>query len=449
MDVVILGAGKIGSYVAKTLSKEECNVTLIDQNRVILEQIGRDLDIATLHAKAPSWSAFEELMGNSPDVFFAATGDDETNLVSCSIAKNLGFPKTICRIKREKYLNHPHLDFGHLFHIDHFVGAETLAAQDLFNILIHSEDIAADHFAHGAIQMRTVKIPDTWDKAQIPIQELKLPENLIIGLIHRKVKEKENRILIPHGDAHLLPGDEVSLVGEADIMEKAHELFHIAPKKIRTAILFGGTLIAEHLAHLLLKQKIGVRIIDFNYERCQELAESLPEATIINRDGRDPALLKGERVKDADVAVAATYHDGTNLLIAAIAKQNGCPKALALVANSTFTPILDKVGVLPALSAQVGLANRILSILHESTIVAIGSLSNDQAKIVELKVAPSCKYIGIPLSDLPLPKNLLIAVIQNKGKVAVGKGGRILSGGDTVIVICTPEEIPHLPEIFH
>ena len=115
MNVVILGAGKIGSYVAKTLSEEGVNVILIDRDPEALERVSRESEVATIHASAPNWSLFEDLIERKPDLFFAATGNDETNLVSCSIAKNLGFPKTVARVQAREYLNPVHLDFGRLF----------------------------------------------------------------------------------------------------------------------------------------------------------------------------------------------------------------------------------------------------------------------------------------------------------------------------------------------
>ncbi|MBI3508966.1 MAG: NAD-binding protein, partial [Chlamydiia bacterium] len=236
MKVAILGAGRTGSYAASILSQKGHDVILIDKDAKRLEQISRSNDIATLHGTAPNWKLFEEVGETQPDLFFAATGQDETNLVACSIAKNLGFPKTIARVKSRDYLDHTRLDWGRLFYVDHFIGAEVLAAQDLFKVLVHAGDLAVEHFAHGAIQMRTLLMPSRWEKGSTPIRELNLPQDLIIGLIRRKMTEGE-RILFPHGNDSLLPGDEVTVVGEAKVMQRLHEIFHCPERKVRSAIL--------------------------------------------------------------------------------------------------------------------------------------------------------------------------------------------------------------------
>ncbi len=447
MNVVILGAGKIGSYVASTLAEEEHNVILIDRDEIALERVGRESDVARIHASC-SAKLFEELLEQKPDLFFAATGDDEINLVFCSMAKNMGFAKTACRVQNREYLNHLKLDFKRLFFVDYFLGPEVMAAQDLCKVLIHSKDLAVEHFAHGAIQMRTIQIPDLWDKGGTPISQLELPEELIAGLIRRRMEHGDS-ILIPNGSDHILPGDQVTVLGEAKVMHRLHEIFRSPETPTRSVVIVGGSLVAYHLAHTLCQQKIHVRIIEKRKERCEELAEFLPNATIIHRDGRDPQLLKSEKVQDADAFVSCTHFDETNLMIAALAKEVGAPKSIAMITNGQIIPLLSKLGVLPALSPRVNVANRILSILDEETTLTVASLSSDSAKIVELRVAPTSKMVGIPLSDLDLPKGLLIAMIESRGRVMIGRGNRVLYPEDIVIAICHPVQIPKLQQLFH
>lgn len=446
-NIVILGAGKIGSYVASTLSQEEHNVILIDRDEKALDHVERESDVARLQAPI-SAKLLEEALEQKPDLFFAATGHDETNLTFCSIAKNLGIAKTVCRVQTREYLNHSKLDFRRLFHVDYFLGPEILAAQDLCKILVHSKDLAVEHFAHGSIQMRTIQIPDLWDKGGLPISQLELPEELIAGLIRRK-GESGDTVIIPRGADHILPGDQVTIVGETKVMHRLHDLFQSPKTETHSVVIVGGSPMALHLAHYLCQHKIHVRIIEKNIHRCEELAKVLPGATIINRDGRDPQLFRSERIQDADALVACTHFDEKNLMIGALAKEIGCPKSIAMITNGNIAPILEKLGLIPALSPRVGVANRILSILDEGTTLTVASLSCDAAKIVEMKVAPTSKAVGIPLADLDLPKGLLIAVIESRGKVVIGKGSRVLCPEDIVIAICHPVQIPKLQQLFH
>ncbi|MDP1608366.1 MAG: Trk system potassium transporter TrkA [Chlamydiales bacterium] len=448
MNIIILGAGQTGIFVASILSQEKHNVILIDKDAGLLEKTGRELDIATLCAHAPNWKLFTDLVKESPDVFFAATGHDEINLVCSAMAKKAGVPKTIARVKSKEYLNQEILDFGHLFCVDHFISPELLAAQDLFKVLGTRADIASQHFAHGAIQMRTILIPHAWDKAHVPIQELDLPEHLIVALIHRH-QEGQIEDIIPHGSDYLLPGDEATLIGESALMNQLHKIFHIEEKKVRSIILVGGSTIAVHLASFLLRQHIQVRIIEADPSRCLELADLLPESTIINRDGRDSSLLLAERVQDADALVACLEEEGTNFLIASLARKLGCIKSIALISDPALAPLLEKLEVIPALSAKASLTNKMLSLIHKETLLSVTPLTHSCNKIAELQVGPDSRIIGIPLADLRLPKNLLIAVIEQQGKVSIGRGNSFLSPHDIAIAICQPEHINHLQHIFH
>ncbi|MCC6128070.1 MAG: Trk system potassium transporter TrkA [Chlamydiae bacterium] len=448
MNIVILGAGKTGTFVASILSQAEHSVVLIDKEGSNLEKVERELDIASVHCNAPNYKLFVDLMSQRPDVFFAATGNDETNLVCCAIAKKIGFPKTIARVKSSEYIDSTNIDLNRLFCVDHFIGAELLAAQDLFKVLVHTGDIALEHFANGAIHMKTILIPSSWNQEAVCIQDLQLPEYLIVALIHRSEGETALDI-IPHGDDQIRPGDEVTLIGEAKVMDQLHRLFQIEEKRVRSVILAGGSSIARHLASFLLRQRIQVRIIESDPIRCNELADLLPQATIINRDAKDSSLLTAERVKDADALVACVEDEETNFLVAALGQKLGCSKSIALISDPMLAPLLEKLDVTPALSARANLTNKVLSIVHEEAILSIASLVHSEHKIVELKVGPNAKVIGIPLAKLHLPKNLLIAVIERHGEVSIGRGNSLLAAHDIVVVICRSEHLNQLQQLFH
>jgi trk system potassium uptake protein TrkA len=432
MKIVILGAGNTGSYVASIFTQQQHDITLIDRDPKVLDQINRETDVATVLASMPNLQALANVIERKPDLFFAATNSDETNLISCSLAKNLGIPKTVARIKSPSLLQSSALDIRRLFYADHFIGAEMFSARDLFKRLIHSGDLAFEHFAYGAVLMRTIVIPPKWKKGEIPIKDLNLPSGLIAGLIRRG-----KQILFPHGNDVILPGDEATLIGEAKIMDELHEHFHIPERRVKSVILVGGTEEALLLAQLLLRQRVSVRILEKDPARCKELSDLLPQATILNRIETDPSFLSEESVKTADALVCCTKSDGANFLIASMATYLGCPKSIALVGDPAYIPLFEQAKIIPALSARINVANRLSAILHEKTVLSVGSISNDAAKIVELKVSPSSGLIGIPLSDLHLPKDLLIAVIENHGKVMIGRGSSILCPDDTVIAICS------------
>jgi trk system potassium uptake protein TrkA len=448
MKIVILGAGGSGCYAASVLAQEQHDVTLIDHDPKALDQVNRETDVATMLSVMPNAGVLWTLLENKPDLFCALTGDDETNLVSSSMAKNLGFPKTVARIQSHEYLQSDFLHVGRLFHVDHLIGAEMLSAQDLFKLLAHGSDSVFRHFANGSVLMRSILVPDGWTKGDVPIQDLRLPIDLIVGLIRRKTLQGE-LVLYPHGADKIEPGDEVTLIGESTRMNELHEIFQISEKRIKSVILVGGSTVSLHLARLLLQQKISVKIIEKDAERSRILADLLPRATIVNRDGKDPWLLTEENVESCDALVLATQNDGENYLISSMALHLGCPKVISLVSNPAYLPLFEKLKIITAPSARVNMTDRLLAIIHESSFRSVVSLSNESAKIVELKVSPTSQLLGVPFAKLRLPKDLLIPVIENHGKVMIGHGESILCPDDTVIAICSNSRLEQLHQLFH
>lgn len=449
MNIVILGAGVLGTYVASVLSSEENNVILIDKDLRKLHQISREVDVATVHSFGSNWKLFDDLLENRPTHFIAMTGDDETNLTACSVAKNLGYPITICRIKELGYLTKSRIDFGRLFYVDHFIAPEVLAAHDILKILLSQSGEGIENYAHGAIQMRTLKISSYWDKSNIPIHSLALPDELIIGALKRKVDQKET-IIFPHGEDTLHPEDEIIVIGQTDTMLNIPNYFGLPFPHLSSVILAGGSTVALHLGRILESQNISVKILEKDEFRCQILSDYLPESTILNHDVRDFPFLLSESIHESDAFVSCTRKDEENVLLSILAKKAGCEKVISLISDTNLNSTLHTLQIIPSISEKLNIANQILSLIHGDKVLSITSLYDNQAQLVEIKVSANSKLIGIPLKDLKgkIPPDLIIAVIQNKGKVMVGKGNRILSPGDTLIIISSPKHIQDLQSFF-
>ncbi len=456
MNIVILGAGEIGSYLATVLSEEQHNVTIIDKDPQLLEKISQKTDVATLCGYGTRWKILDALIENEPDLFVAMTGDDETNLVTCAIAKNLGYPRTVARIKELGFLARSRLDFARLFYVDHFIGAEILAANDILKSILNPEDLAIENFAHGAIQMRTIVVSEKWQKINQPLSSLKLPEEMIIGLIKRKKIDPKNpqkfseQIIFPHGTDHIQAGDEVTVLGETKFMHEIHNFFKIEQKKPKSVVIVGATSVGVRLAHILELRNIHVKMIEREEKRCKEIANILSKSTVINEDGTNITFFASEQIQDVDAFVACTSRDEENFLISTIAKYMGCKKVISLISNINLAPILKSLDIQYSVSERVNIANRILSILHQEKIVSIASLYDNRVKVLEIKVSEDCELVGIPLSDLSskLPKNLIISAIENRGRIMIGRGNRIISPGDTLIINTSPDLISELQKIF-
>lgn len=449
MNIVIFGAGSIGSYLATTLSKEGHNVIVIDRAAKPLERLAESADVATRLGSGTDWRLLEELLEYSPAIFIAVSSDDETNLIACSLAKNLGYPKTVARLRKGSYLNRSRLDFGRLFFVDHLIGAELIVAHDIMQHLFHPEAGKMENFAHGCVQMRTLVIPSFWEQTHLQLAKLELPQNLLVGLI-RRTHPTHEEVIFPMGGDTLLPGDEITLIGDAKAMVKIPDLFGVEQKTLKSALIIGGSTIALHTCKLLEDQGTEVKILESDEALCRKLAEELPNATILCHEITDIHFLLEEKLACTEAVICASSSHETNVLMAALAKQMGCPLVVPLVSEESYLPFLHNLGIRTTVSERVSISNRIHALIQAKPLFSISSLYEDQAKIMEIKVSSDSQIVGIPLVDLrsQLPKDFLFALIENRGRVTIPKGSHILAPGDSVIALCHPKHLPELEKIF-
>lgn len=452
LNIVIVGAGDVGCYIASMLSKEQHNVILIDKSSKRLAEASQTMDVATRLGSGTDWQLLDDLMELSPDVIIALTEDDETNMVACAIAKHLGYPRTIARVRDNRYLNRTRLDFARLFDVDSFVGPELLVANDILKYMVSPGSLAVESFAHGAVQMRTIAVPSKWKKNEIPLKALSLPPGIMVGLIRRSIDSSHSahKVIFPHGGDHILPEDEVTFIGETEAIANVHQFLGVAQKSIGSVAIVGGSLTAINLAKQLEHRNIDVTILEKDYDRCSFLAEQLPHCTILNHDGTDIDFLKAEKIGRSEVFVACTQSDEINLLAAMVGKEIGSEEIVVLLSNTSYVPLLAKQGINHTVSPRISAANHILSQILSGTVTSLVSLYNNQAEIMEINISMDSKVVGIPLAELGplLPKDFLIAMIQNRGRIMIANGNRIISPGDTVIVITNPKHAAELEKIF-
>lgn len=457
MNVVIIGAGQTGRHIASLLSKEGHNVVLVDNDPYRLEQASWNSDIATKEGSGADWQLLDHLLELSPDLLVAVTAEDSTNLVSCSTAKNLGFPRTIARVRDNRYLNRSRLDFGRIFDVDDFICPELLVANEIYKYMISPAALRVESFAHGAVELRTIVVPSTWRHTETKIKELQIPEGMMIGLIRRKklgsydyADHHKADLLFPHGEDVILPGDEVTVVGEAEVIGEVHTFFGIAERSVKSVVIMGGSRTAINLAKILSNQQISVKIIEKEREKAAYLADLLPSATVVHEDGTNLSFLLSEKISQADAYVVSTRSDETNVMAALLAKEAGSDNIIVQLTNADYAPIVERMGLGYTASPRVVAANRILAVALSGTLTTLVTLYEDQAEIFEIHVSKNSSVTGIPISELGphLPKDFLIAVIQNRGRVMIANGSRVISPGDTVIVISNPKHRQELKKIF-
>jgi len=450
MHVVVLGAGRIGQYVAQSLSLDGHSVVLVDMRKEKLEEASQKMDVAIRRGLGTDWKLLAELMEEGPELVLALTEDDEVNFISCSIAKSLGNVRTIARIRDSRYLSCERFDVRRLFHVDHLVVPELLVTDQISKIALN-KGLYSESFFHGGVLLRTIIVPDRWHGAGKTFAELRTSERrLIAAVIRRKSLSGEETIIFPHGQDALLPGDEVTLIGDSGFLHEIQNLFGQDLGVPKTAFIVGGQLVGSELARELHKKDIGVQLVESSAERCYKLAEELPQVSVLHSQNVDWEFLKAERVSDVDVFVACTISDEKNLQLALFAKELGCQKVICVLSDSATGHLAEKLGLLHVVSPRVATTDRILTLSRAEKVASVVSLYDQKAEITEVKVSLDSPIVGIPLSVLGprLPPELLIAVIYNRGRLFIAGGTHILSPQDEVIVVCHPKHRKYLEQIF-
>lgn len=455
LNIIIIGCGDLGRYIATILSKEKNNVIVVDRDPAALKATTALSDIAIKQGSGTDWQLLDDLLEFSPDVLLALTGNDETNLVSCLIAKQLQYPRTIVRINESQFLNQSRLDFGRIFDVDYFLNPELSIAHDILKQVISPSSLVVENFAHGALQLRTILIPEDWKEGGVLLRDFKFSGNVIVGLIRRTLQDENTgemitKIIFPHGDDAILPNDEVTFIGETDVVSHLHRAFGIEQQNCESVVIIGGSLTAIYLANLLTQRAIRVKIIERDYNQCSMLSQKLPNCIIVHHEETDKDFLQSENIGAADLVVACTDRDEVNILSAMLAKDAGCRNVIVVLSNPNYIPIVNKLAIRHTMSPRINAANQILSQLFSGQVSSLISLYENQAEVMEINVSLDSKIVGIPLCDLGpfLPRDLLIVMIQNRGRIMIANGNRIISPGDTVIVVTDPKNIDELKRIF-
>lgn len=443
MRVVIVGAGKVGYSLAQYLSQENHEVIVIendDERRAIVQN---SLDVMTIHGNGASPTMLLDPEIRHSDLMVAVTDSDEVNMIACMAAKQAGIKRTIARVRNQEYADKEKIKFNQALGIDLTINPEMVTALEISRILLTPAALDVEDFADGRVRMLEVKITADSNLTNIPLSRLELPNNILVAGILR-----QDRMLIPHGSDMILPHDCVFFVGEHPVIKKFEERFKVKRSKVERVMIIGAGRIGRHLASLLEKSDISVKVIDKNYERCQELAGLLENGLVLCGEGTDVELLTEEGVGESDAVICLTDDDKLNLLLALIAKHLGAPKTFVRVGRSDYISLMEKVGVDVVLSPRLLTAGVILRQVRRSEIVSISLLEGAKAEAMEIIVSSSSPVTHKKLKDAKLPRNSLIGSIVRGDKCIIPNGDSILEPGDRVIVFALPDTVPTVIKLF-
>jgi trk system potassium uptake protein TrkA len=443
MRIVVAGAGKLGYSIAELLTDDEFDVIVVENDPKRREVVQNSLDVLVIEGNACSPSMYKDPDIRGADVLIACTDSDEVNMITCMMAKNNGIKHTVARIRNIDYaVNSPEM-LNTEMKIDLILNPERITASEIDHVLMTPSALNVDDFADGKVRMFEAKLKENSPYANIPLKNLKIPQDILIAMLFRK-----NKMIIPRGNDFLLPGDNVYFVGKQDAILQFEQNFTNTYEKLEKALIIGAGRTGRFLAPMLEKQGLNVKVIEKNKERCQMLAAQLEKGLVLCGDGTDIDLLTEEGVAEADVVVCITEDDKLNLLLALLAKHLGAKKTIVRVTRNEYIELMEKVGVDVVLSSRLLSAGEVLRFVRRGGIVSVSLLEGAQAEALEIIVAAGSEVEGKALRNIKLPQECLICAIVHDNEAIIPNGDTVLYANDRIILFAKSELVKSTVPMF-
>ena len=434
MKILILGAGRVGSSLARTLSRESYDVSIVDVNKDKLLKLQEDSDLATVIGHASHPDTLASAGADNDTILLAVTSSDECNITACQIAKSkFNVKKTICRLSDASYLNS--LDAFGKDNIDIAIGPENEVTDHLVDLIKHPGAEQIETFANGLLKVVSVKAKRDGMLVNRALKSIKsdMPEtSTFVPAIFRKGKP-----FIPDGKTIIKENDELYFVAAEEDIDTVVQEMRLQDTSSSRVMIIGGGKIGFALAKKL-EDEYKIKIIDPDRDRCEMLSRELNRTIVLNGGGSDEELLKSENIENIDVFCALTNDDETNIMSAFLAKKLGAKKTIILVNNYTYINILPKNFVDIALSPQRLTVSMVLQHLAEGDVPQDVIFKMESgAEAIEGIVHRNQftkEYLGKPVVEIPLPENCVVAAVTRGDETFMGSEGLLLSVGDRIIV---------------
>ena len=443
LKIIIIGAGKVGCQIAKTLSSENHDVTLIEKNDTIRLSVQNNLDVLTILGNGANVRTLEKAGIKEADMVIAVTSSDEVNMIACMTATQFGVPKKIARIRNPEYLYAKALSREKVG-IDLTINPERATAREIVKLLKSPINVAqVQSFAGGKVQLFELKVEEGFPFINQQLKSIIFKYPILVAAIFRN-----DKIIIPDGEERIAVGDNLYILIRKDYFAGLNEIFNEKTLNMQNVLILGGSRIGIQTALILAKLGINTKLIERDKEKCEKIAERLPRTLVINGDGTSIDLLKSEGIETTDGFVAVTGFDEENLLVALLAKHLGAKKVIAKVDRVNYIPILEKIGVNAVVNPRMTTASAILRFIRRGQIISLTLLKEGEAEVIELIVSPYAKIINTPLKKANLPQNSIIGAIVRKNKVIIPHGDDIIQPEDKVIIFALSSDIKKIEKIF-
>lgn len=448
MKIIIAGAGEVGFHLAKLLSFESQNITLIDTNRDFLAHADSNLDIRVVRGDATSIAVLRDAKVEETDLFIAVTSSETVNITSCVLAKQLGAKRTIARISNTEFIDPKNqVGFGK-FGIDELISPESLAAIEIEQLLQQSAFNETYEFENGALTMIGLALSRTSNFVGKSVKEVAeiYPELKFMPIAIQRYGTQFT--IIPRGDTLFEEGDQVYFTTVKKGVDQIFKLTGKSKQEIKNVMILGGSKIGYKTTKDLCENNFNVKLIESSKDKAFEIADDLPGCLVINGDGRNVDLLLEEGIDAMDAFIAVTGNSETNIMSCLMAKSKGVKKAIALVENMDYFQLSHSIGIDTLVNKKLLAANTIFRFVRKGQVVAMTKLNNMNAELLEFVVSHGAKVCDKKIKDLDFPTSAIIGGVIRNGEGIIALGDFEIRNGDRVVVCCLPQSIAKVEKLF-
>ena len=451
MDIIIAGDGKVGSTLARQLSAEGHDVTLIDSDLHVLNTSVERYDLMGVHGNCASKSVLLRAGVMEAELLIAATSADEINLLCCTTAHGLN-PKlhTIARIRNPEYTDQIH-EMRNVFALSLTVNPEKQAAQEIERLLKYPGFLRRDIFAKARAEIVELRIDNKSKLRDVSLMEM----NAIVKCKVLVCADlRDGKAVAPKGNFILREGDRIFVTAPTNNLATLLKNLGIVTRRVRNVILCGGGRVSYYLASLLEKDGMNVQIIESNRERCAELATLLPDTTIIHGDGTDQDLLNSQGLSQCDALVTLTGVDELNMIVSLYGMKHNVPLVITKLSRMDNRSIVDSLSLGSVVCPKELCCNSIVRYVRAmqkqtGAALSLRTIANGQAEAIEFLVDKHTHNCGVPLKQLKLKSDVLVAMINRGAYTEIPSGDSYFRAGDSVVVVTSGQgTLQDLNDIF-
>jgi len=451
MNIIVVGNGKIGELLVQQLSKEGHDVVVVDSNAARIRSLEEKLDVSTVVGNGASIEILREAGAENCDILIAVSNSDEVNLLTALVAKKLGCEYTVARVRSPEYdreMNLLKTSFG----INLSVNPEKTCAKEIFRLLQFPSFLTRNSFAGGRAEMVELIVPEEGKLTDRKLMELAplLDKKALICTI-----ERDGEVLVPSGSTELRAGDKLAVAAATADLPFLLRRFGIPTLDVKQVMIVGGSATARYLATDLINAGLSVTIVESDREKCKELEDLLPKASIIHGDGSLQHLLAEEGIANMDAVVPLTGIDEENILISLYAHSVGTKKTITKVNRTEYLNLFGQEHLGAVVSPKSLTANEITrytraaSQSREGSVETLHTIGGGAIEALGFTVPEEASFVNKPIMELPLKPSTLIASIVRNQRVIIPGGQDCLMRGDSIVVIASAERmISNFADIF-